>query len=96
MKWTIQFEHPAQIELAEAFDHYNRLSFGLGGDFLRMVAAAEERLAHNPLAYPPTGLRFRRILLRRFPYSLHFEILEGQRVSVLACLHHKQSPRRWP
>ena len=57
MKWDVQFEHPAQIELAEAFHHYNRLSFGLGGDFLRMVAAAEERLAHNPLAYAPTGLR---------------------------------------
>jgi hypothetical protein len=47
VKWTVQFEHPAQIELAEAFHHYNRLSFGLGGDFLRMVAAAEERLAQN-------------------------------------------------
>ena len=56
MNWDVQFEHPAQIELAEAFHHYNRLSFGLGGDFLRMVAAAEERLAHNPLAYAPTGL----------------------------------------
>jgi hypothetical protein len=27
VKWNVQFEHPAQIELAEAFHHYNRLSF---------------------------------------------------------------------
>ena len=92
MKWTVQFEYPAQIELAEAFHHYNRLSFGLGGDFLRMVAAAQERLAHNPLAYPPTGLRFRRILLRRFPYSLHFEILEAQRVLRIGLLASQTKP----
>ncbi len=57
MKWVVQFERPAQIELAEAFHHYNRLSFGLGGDFLRMVAAAEERLAHNPLGLPTHRLQ---------------------------------------
>ncbi len=96
MTWTVDFEPPAQAEIAEAFAWYEECSYGLGGDFLRVVAAAQEQLIRNPEAFPATRNRFRRILLRRFPYALHFELLTDHHVSVLACLHHRQSPTRWP
>jgi toxin ParE1/3/4 len=96
LTWQVVFEAAAQAEIAGAFDWYEQQSYGLGGDFLRVIAAAEEQLTRNPLAFPPTRERFRRILLRRFPYALHFELLSGQYVSVLACLHHRRSPARWP
>lgn len=93
---TVVFTPPAQAEVAAAFEWYEQRSYGLGGDFLRAVAAAEERLARSADQYPAARGRFRRILLRRFPYALHFEVLGSHDVSVLACLHHRQSPRRWP
>ena len=96
MTWRVAFEPAAQAEIAEAFAWYEQRSYGLGGDFLRVVAAAEEHLSRNPEAFAPTGSRFRRILLRRFPYALHFELLGGNQVSVLACLHHRRDPARWP
>jgi plasmid stabilization system protein ParE len=96
VKWSVIFEPPAQAEIAEAFAWYEEKSYGLGGDFLRVIAAAAELLARNPEAFPPTQHRFRRVLLRRFPYALHFELLDEQRVSVLACLHHRRNPARWP
>jgi toxin ParE1/3/4 len=68
----------------------------LGGDFLRVIGAAAEQLSRNPEAFPPTRGQFRRILLRRFPYALHFELLSDLRVSVLACLHYRRNPARWP
>lgn len=96
MIWTVVFEAPAQAEVAEAFAWFEEKSYGLGGDFLRMVAAATEQLERNPEIFPPTQGRFRRTLIRRFPYALHFELLADGTVSVLACLHHRQSPARWP
>ncbi len=96
MTWQVAFEAAAQAEIAEAFAWYEQQSYGLGGDFLRMLAAAEEQLARNPQAFPPTRGRFRRILIRRFPYALHFELLSDRRVSVLACLHHRRDPAKWP
>ncbi|WP_332775483.1 type II toxin-antitoxin system RelE/ParE family toxin [Polaromonas sp.] len=96
MTWRVIFEAAAQAEIAETFDWYEQKSYGLGGDFLRVVAAAEEQLARNPETFPHTRERFRRILLRRFPYALHFELLSDRSVSVLACLHHRRSPARWP
>jgi toxin ParE1/3/4 len=96
LTWQVVFEAAAQAEIAETFEWYEEKSYGLGGDFLRVIAAAEEQLARNPEAFPPTRQRFRRILLRRFPYALHFELRQDQTVSVLACLHHRRSPARWP
>jgi plasmid stabilization system protein ParE len=92
----VLFEPAAQAEVSAAFDWYERRSYGLGGDFLRAVAAAQERIARDAEQFPASRGRFRRILLRRFPYALHFEVLNGEQVSVLACLHHRQSPQRWP
>lgn len=96
MTRRVAFEAPAQAEIVAAFEWYEQRSYGLGGEFLRSVAAAEERIARSAENYPTARGRFRRILLRRFPYALHFEILDASQVSVLACLHHKQSPERWP
>ena len=94
--FTVQFESSAQDEIASAFEWYELQSFGLGGEFLRAVAAATERLEHNALAYPDVGRNFHRILLRRFPYGLHYEILGNTVVSVLACLHQRRDPAVWP
>lgn len=96
MSWQVVFEAAAQTDIAVAFEWYEQKSYGLGGDFLRVLAAAEEQLARNPELYPSARGRFRRILLRRFPYALHFEILNGSCVSVLACLHHRRNPELWP
>ena len=96
MTCWVAFEAAAQAEIAEAFAWYEQQSYGLGGDFLRMLAAAEEQLARNPQAFPPTRGRFRRILIRRFPDALHFELPSDGRVSVLACPHHRRNPAIWP
>jgi plasmid stabilization system protein ParE len=93
--FTVQFESAAQDEIVSAFEWYELQSFGLGGEFLRAVAAATERLEQNALAYPVIGRNFRRVLLRRFPYGLHYEITDNQVVSVLACLHQRRDPVVW-
>lgn len=96
MIWQVVFEAPAQAEIAVAFAWYESQSYGLGGEFLRSLAVAQEQLGRNPLAYPMTQKNFRRILLRRFPYALHFQLVDASFVSVLACLHHRRDPMRWP
>jgi plasmid stabilization system protein ParE len=94
--WQVIFEAAAHAEIAEAFEWYEQKSYGLGGDFLRVIAAAQEQLTRNPEAFPATRGRYRRIFLRRFPYALHFELVSDHGVSVLACLHHRRNPARWP
>jgi plasmid stabilization system protein ParE len=94
--FTVQFESDAQADISDAFEWYELQSFGLGGEFLRSLAAATERLEQSAMAYPDIGRGFRKILLRRFPYGLHYEVMGGKVVSVLACLHQRRDPAVWP
>lgn len=55
---SVIFEAPAQAEIAAAFEWYEQRSYGLGGEFLRSVAAAEERLARTADQYPEARVAF--------------------------------------
>ena len=50
VNWSVGFEAPAQAEIAEAFAWYEEKSYGLGGDYLRVIAAAAEQLARDSQA----------------------------------------------
>jgi toxin ParE1/3/4 len=93
--FTVQFEASAKNDLVAAFEWYEARQSGLGDEFLRSIAAVEESLVRNPKRYPVANEPYRSAKLRKFPYGLHYRIV-GTTVSVLACLHFRQSPDRWP
>jgi plasmid stabilization system protein ParE len=95
VKFTVIFEASARNDLLAAFEWYEARQSGLGEEFLRSVAAVEESLARNPERYPMAHAPYRSAKLRKFPYGLHYRMI-GNKVSVLACLHFRQSPERWP
>ncbi|MBS77422.1 type II toxin-antitoxin system RelE/ParE family toxin [Variovorax sp. Varisp41] len=95
MSFEVRFEAPAQDDLRTAFEWYEVRQTGLGTEFLRSVAAASELLARDPERHPFANAPYRSAKLRRFPYALHYRF-DGQHVSILACLHYRQSPARWP
>ena len=95
MTFTVQFEASAKNDLLAAFEWYEARQSGLGDEFLRSIAAIEESLARNPHRYPVANDPYRSAKVRKFPYGLHYRII-GTRVSILACLHFRQSPDRWP
>lgn len=57
-----------------------------------------ERSAHLILDKPDWGMKFRgmsrRCLLRRFPYSIIYQ-LAGDELRVLAVAHHRRRPGYW-
>ena len=80
--------------MEEATLWYEAQRPGLGRAFLDSVEAALASVMANPEAFAPVYLDRRRALLRRFPYSLVYRIVEGQ-VVVLAYVHAKRSSRVW-
>lgn len=95
MTHSVRFTPAATQEVEAAFAWYERLRSGLGDEFVRSVAASAESLERSPERFPLTRAPFRWVKLRRFPYGLHFSI-QGSTVTILACLHFRQSPSRWP
>ena len=95
MTYTVCFNPAATLEVDAAFARYEQLRSGLGDGFVRSVAACAESLERNPERFPLTRAPFRWIKLRRFPYGLHFTV-QDRTVTILAGLHFRQSPSRWP
>ena len=88
----VLFRPEARREVIEASDWYERHSEGLGTEFVRALDAAVEGARRNPDAFPVLIGDFRRVLLRRFPYSLVYR-LHGDSLVVLACFHHRRNPQ---
>lgn len=80
--------------MAEAYDWYERRRTGLGEEFFGCIEAAVETLVRKPLMYPKVHKYFRRVLVRRFPFSIIFEVVDTQ-VLVLAVFHSAKDPQKW-
>jgi plasmid stabilization system protein ParE len=93
MNVLIEPEAEAEIEAAALW--YQTEAPGLGNEFTRAVLAAVAVLGRNPYAFAVVYGSVRRIHLRRFPFSLFYEI-DTDQVAVTACLHQHRDPETWP
>ncbi len=93
MKVLIEPEAAIEVEAAAAW--YQMEAPGLGNEFLRAVQMAVAMLGRQPTAFTVAYGRTRRIGLRRFPWSLFYEI-DADQVAILACLHQHRNPQSWP
>jgi plasmid stabilization system protein ParE len=91
MKRRAVIRRLAQQDIREARRWYQKVSPALAEDFLASVDAAIDLVMQQPLAFPLVQRTFRRILLRRFPYSLFYQVDE-QAIVVVAVLHQARDP----
>lgn len=95
MTYRVRFTPAAELDVADAFHWYEAQSTGLGAELLRQISIQEARLSRDPWVHAVVYVHIRRALLGRFPYALHFEILENT-VMVLGCIHQHRAPHNWP
>lgn len=89
MKWRLLVRPEAERDLESARDWYDDKSPKLGDAFLDEVATGMEILAANPESQRLYHHNFRRLLLRRFPYKIFYQII-GERVVIFRVLHVRQ------
>lgn len=90
MKWLLLIRPSAEADLVAARDWYEQKSAGLAHAFLDEIAGAFQELVRQPELPRLYFLYFRRILLRRFPYKVFYQVI-GQRVVVFRVLHVRQA-----
>ncbi len=84
----------AQRDLAEAYDWYEDRRVGLGEEFLSRVDACIRGILRNPKMYSMVHESFHRRLVRRFPYAVFYEFVDG-RVTVYCVFHTARDPAKW-
>lgn len=90
----LPFLPAAEAEFLGAIEHYEGEFPGLGADFILAVEAASRRIVSFPQHGRPYLGGTRRVLLRRFPFSLVY-LNEPGELLVLAVAHHRRRPGYW-
>ena len=91
----VHFLLPAEREMMEAAQFYNRQSAGLGEDFLDKIEAAVRDIAKSPDRWPILGSSaIRRRFVHRFPYGLLYRV-DPDEIIILAVMHLSRRPNYW-
>ena len=94
MSHELRFRPEALEDLRSAYLWYESKRPGLGEDFGLCVEAALALVRDNPLLGRPLHGTARRVLVRRFPYAIFYEV-EHRRVVVFAVSHGHRDPEGW-
>lgn len=87
--------HPgAADDYEEAFAWYFARGPALASGFEREVDRCLRLIAEAPLRWPKFDAERRRMVVRKFPYSIVYEIFDDQ-IVVLAVAHGRRRPNYW-
>ena len=84
----------AEEDVREAFLWYFERSPLAADAFRSEVFAAIDKLAEDPTMWPADEDGVPYYVLRRFPYTVHYEF-DASTVTVLAVAHHRRRPGYW-
>lgn len=95
MAYQISVTQPAESELDEVMDWYEKEKSGLGITFLYHFLNRIAYLRENPYLYQEVYKAYRRVLMKKYPYAIYYGIEEqNQEVIVLAIWHTSKDPER--
>ncbi len=81
----------ADQDIQSAFNRYEEFQEGRGEVFMRQLDAALTLLRQHPDIAPVYGGRYRRMLIRDFPYGIFYEV-QPRRIVVGAIMDLRQDP----
>ncbi len=84
----------ARNDLSKAARYLELEKLGLGNRLTDEIQDALGRLSLNPQVGAEVAPGVRKLVVRRFPYSLLYRITP-EYVLVLAVVHQRRHPRRW-
>lgn len=99
MTKPIRIDSEAENELTAACEWYEQQCAGLGDELLQAIHETIARVADYPgsgALYPqmPEELGVRRVLVRRFPYTVVYLDLSDE-IRILAFAHTRRRPGYW-
>jgi len=89
-----RFVAPAREEFLAEVAYYNQVQPGQGARFTAAVEEGTARALAFPLAGSPSHQGIRRVVLKKFPFSIFYR-LETEGILVLAVAHHSRLPGYW-
>jgi plasmid stabilization system protein ParE len=94
MKRRLVLRRVAEKEFDDSIAWYESRREGLGREFRPAIEQYFDRIADNPKRFPKIRGEVRRaVILRRFPFVIHF-LIEAERIVVLSVFHTSREPEQ--
>jgi plasmid stabilization system protein ParE len=94
MRRGIVLRRMAETEYDDAVGRYESERPGLGTEFRAVIEQHFQRIAENPDLFPKVRGEVRRaVVLRRFPFVIHF-LVEAKRIVILSVFHTSRDPEQ--
>jgi plasmid stabilization system protein ParE len=94
MMYELQVRQRARSELQQVLQDHAQV--GHDRQLLAELDLVFEMLRTMPRRFPQVIGSVHRALLRKYPYAVFFRIRTDPIVVVLAVLHQRRNPERWP
>ena len=94
MSLPVTWSDEAKSEFYDAEQWYADIGIRLSERFVQAVEDTVQSIEEFPFQFPVVYRGRRRAGVRRFPYSLFYQV-EGERILLIACFHGKRNPRHW-
>jgi len=86
----------AENDIRESIRWYNDASGGLGRIFYRSVKDAISLIQRNPKHFPVRYKTIHTVLVKKFPFLIHYQIDEKSKViTILGVIHTSRNPEIW-
>jgi len=95
-RYKIFIDRDALHDIQLATDWYNERIIGLGSRFQKQVITQINSLKTNPLLYSRRYAEIHCMLIKKFPFFVHFKIDEkAKQVEIFAVFHTSRNPEIW-
>ena len=92
---NLRYTDRAKNDLELSFEWYEKQRRGLGFEFLDCIEIAIKEILTFPEMLQICYLNFRRIVIRRFPFSVFYTI-EDKEIIIHSVFDNRQNPERRP
>ncbi len=80
-------------DIITAVDYYKKISPELAGQFIFRLREAREYIGKYPLGFAVKYKNVRTLLLKQFPYHIHYLVDdENKQIVILAVIHSYKNP----
>jgi toxin ParE1/3/4 len=94
MKRGFVLRRIAEQEFADSIAYYESEREGVGQEFRSAIEQQFQRIADHPEWFPKVRGEVRRaVILRRFPFVIHF-LVEPERIVILSVFHTSRDPEQ--
>lgn len=94
MGYKLIVQPSAEYDLDEHIASYEKKQIGLGASFLDNFLEKLKLIEENPYKYQIKYREVRKVMIKRFPFAIHF-IIEESAIHIIAVHPDKSDPANW-